>query len=168
MQSIERTLNPSTCSLVTCYTYFIWIGISWNTTNGWCGNRMRISRPFSQLLSWKTHNFFLSKAKESSTVTVIWISDLYCHNILRTFGFGFGFGFYKIIVYLKSYIKLFNQCFIRYLNTSKSVLKTSAVLRQPTTGYLDMSMGWNTASRLSWRILMRLWRNHVSLHLECR
>ena len=31
--------------------YFILTGICSNTTNGWCGNRMRISHPFSQPLS---------------------------------------------------------------------------------------------------------------------
>lgn len=33
------------------------------------------------------------------------------------------------MVHLKSYIKLFNQCFMRYLDTSTLVFKTSAVLR---------------------------------------
>ena len=53
-------------------------------------------------------------------MTVVWISDTNYHKILRTLSLNFS----KNYVHLRSYIQNSTQCFIRYPDTSKLVLKT--------------------------------------------
>ena len=63
-------------------------------------------------------------------MTVVWISDTNYHKILRTFNYLWISP--RIIVHLRSYIQNSTQCFIRYPDTSKLVLKNSAAPRFST------------------------------------
>ena len=60
-------------------------------------------------------------------MTVVWISDTNYHKILRTLIYLWISQ--RIIAHLRSYIQNSTQCFIRYPDTSKLVLKISAAPR---------------------------------------